>query len=124
MLKSEIKEQLMAKVYELLAKTGLSVENDEMVAVMLEKGCQNGPDGRVRIPRKLIEEMAQYQKKTQKQDEADQELHYLCGIDWAHHIIWHNRQDEILQKLKNTFLMSAFDCGPTKYYDKIRHVRK
>ncbi len=58
-----------------------------------------------------------YQRKTQELDREDQELHLECGIDWTHSIIWHNARDEIRSKLKSGLLMSAFDCGPTTYYD-------
>jgi len=124
MLNVSRKEQLAEKVYGLLETVGMKVENDTVISIMTEKGCTQGPDGRVRIPRGLIDEMAGFQKKTQAADADDQQLHHLCGIDWAHFIIWHNRQNEMREKLKTTFQMSAFDCGPTKYYDyKQRKLR-
>ena len=114
---SDRKEQLTRKIYRLLEDVGLKVENDEIHSLMLKKGCKESPSGRMLIPKELVDEMAANQKKTQSQDDADQELHYLCGIDWAHHIMWHNRQDEMRKLLKSKFRMSAFDCGATKYYD-------
>ena len=117
MLSLSEKEVLRDKTCELLWESGMKIESDEITSAMLEAGCGEAPDGRIRIPKKLIEEMTAFQKKTQEQDDRDQELHYQCGIDWAHHIIWHGRQEAIRDSLKSGLLMSAFDCGPTTYYD-------
>jgi trimethylamine--corrinoid protein Co-methyltransferase len=95
----------------------MKVENGTLTAAMLARGCQHAAAGRIRIPPRLIEEMAASQRKTQAADRRDQELHYRCGVDWAHHIIWKGKQEEMRRRLKSELLMSAFDCGPTTYYD-------
>jgi len=110
-------QQLRDRVYKMLAEVGLRVESEELTGIMLKKGCTTSPSGRVRIPRQIIDEMVQFQKPKQAQDEKDQEVLASCGPDWAHHIVWHNQQDQILAKQKEMLFMSAFDCGPTRYYD-------
>ena len=117
MLSIKEKEVLKEKVYNLLWEVGMKVENEEIVARLLKNGCKEGPSGRIRIPKEKIEEMVKYQKKTQKQDDEDQRLHYRCGVDWAHSIIWKRQKDIMRKRLETEFMMSAFDCGPTKYYD-------
>jgi trimethylamine:corrinoid methyltransferase-like protein len=84
---------------------------------MLARGCRQAPSGRIRVPRQLIEEMTLSQRPTQDADQRDQELHYYCGVDWAHHVIWHKKQENVRRALETRLLMSAFDCGPTTYYD-------
>jgi trimethylamine:corrinoid methyltransferase-like protein len=116
LLESEI-EVLTGKILELLAVEGMRFESAEMVSALKNKGCTESPSGRIRIPREVVDEFTEYQKKTQEQDREDQELHFECGIDWAHSIIWHNQREEIRRKLKAELLVSAFDCGPTTYYD-------
>jgi len=110
-------ETLRDKTYQLLWEAGMKIESERIRSAMLQAGCQQAPSGRIRIPKGLVEEMSASQKKTQEQDRRDQELHLHCGIDWAHHVIWNNRQEEIRQTLRSRLLMSAFDCGPTTYYD-------
>ncbi len=117
MLSDDQKELLRDRTCQLLWDEGMKIENEEITSVLLKKGCEEAPSGRIRIPKELIEEMAEYQKKTQEQDEQDQELHFQCGIDWAHHIIWNNQQQQMRDNLQSQLLMSAFDCGPTTYYD-------
>lgn len=117
MLSTTQNELIRDRTYELLWDAGMKIENERITAALLDSGCEEAPSGRIRIPRKLIEEMASSQKKTQHEDAADQELHFHCGIDWAHHVIWNKKQDEMRSRLRSTFLMSAFDCGPTTYYD-------
>ena len=117
MLSCEQSELLRDKTYELLWKEGMKVNNEDIVSSMLARGCELAASGRVRIPKSLIEEFACFQKKTQAQDAEDQELLWHCGPDWAHHIIWHGQQEPMKTKMKSQFLMSAFDCGPTLYYD-------
>lgn len=108
---------LTEKVYRLLEDVGILVENDKLKEIALMKGCKSGPDDRIRIPKRLIEEMVAFQKKTQAEDDRDQELYPYCGVDWTHHIVWNKKQDEIRTRLKKEFLMPAFDVGPTTYYD-------
>ena len=117
MLSIEEKEVLKEKVCQLLWEVGMKVENEEIVSSLIKAGCKEGTSGRIRIPKEKIEEMVKYQKKTQRQDEEDQGFHFKCGIDWTHSIIWRRQQDVMKKKLESGFLMSAFDCGPTKYYD-------
>ena len=117
MLSAEKKETLRDKTCRLLDTEGLKIESDQITSVLRQKGCQEAPSGRIRIPAGLIDEMVAWQKKTQAADDRDQELHPICGIDWAHHIIWNGRQEQIRPRLRSECLMSAFDCGPTKYYD-------
>ena len=117
MLADNQKELLRNKTCRLLETEGLKVESEELVQAMLQRGCEQTPSQRVRIPAKLIEEMADKQKQTQRQDDEDQELMWQCGPDWAHDIIWNRRQGEFRDKFRTQFLMSAFDCGPTLYHD-------
>ena len=117
MLSFEQKELLRDKTYELLSSEGIKIENDQIVQTMLNSGCEENASGRIRIPRQLIDELAGYQKQTQEQDALDQELLWRCGPDWAHDIIWHGKQESFKKRMKSEFLMSAFDCGPTLYYD-------
>ena len=117
MLSATESEYLRDKIYHLLREEGMKIESKRITTALLESGCTQAPSGRVRIPEKLIEEMAASQRKTQDEDDKDQELHFQCGIDWAHHIIWNEKQDETRRLLQSRLLMSAFDCGPTTYYD-------
>ncbi len=117
MLSVEDREILREKVYALLEDVGMKVENEEVCSFLLKNGCFETPSKRIRIPKKLIDGMAISQKKTQSEDDKDQELIFPCGVDWAHSIIWNKKQDDMRDVLKKRFLMSAFDCGPTKYYD-------
>ncbi|MCK4591411.1 MAG: trimethylamine methyltransferase family protein [Candidatus Latescibacteria bacterium] len=117
MLSPEEKEVLKEKTCDLLRKEGMKIANEEISALLLKNGCSQSPSGRIRIPGELIEEMVASQKRTQEQDAKDQELYLTCGIDWTHHILWTNKQEEMRKKLGREFMMSAFDCGPTKFYD-------
>jgi len=117
MLSATENECLKDKTHQLLREEGMKIESERIAAALLDSGCTQAPSGRIRIPEKLIEEMASSQRKTQDDDAKDQELHFQCGIDWAHHIIWNAKQDETRRLLQSRLLMSAFDCGPTTYYD-------
>ncbi len=117
MLSTEDKEVLRDKVCDLLWKVGMKIANEEISAVLLKNGCSQAPSGRIKIPGELIEEMVLSQKKTQDQDAEDQELYLTCGIDWTHGILWTNKKEEIEKRLERECMMSAFDCGPTKFYD-------
>jgi len=110
-------ENLRDKVYKLLTETGFKIHSDELTRIAVKKGCTISPSGRIRIPRSIIDEMVEFQKTKQEQDRLDQQLLYHCGPDWAHHIIWRKQQDDMLKKTKKSFLMQAFDCGPTRFYD-------
>jgi len=108
---------LREKTERLLWDVGMKVESAQIVAAMLGCGCRQTPSGRICIPGSLIEEMTAFQRKTQESDDRDQELHHHCGVDWGHHIVWNKRQHAIRHRLASELLMSAFDCGPTTYYD-------
>lgn len=113
----EEKEVLKEKAYDLLWKVGMKIANEEISSVLLKNGCSQAPSGRIRVPRAMIDEMVLSQKSTQEQDAEDQVLYRTCGVDWAHFILWTHRKEEIKERLGREFLMSAFDCGPTKFYD-------
>ena len=117
MLSETENECLRDKTCQLLREEGMKIESERITAALVDSGCTQAPSGRIRIPEGLIEEMASAQSKTQDDDAKDQELHFQCGIDWAHHIIWNGKQDETRRLLKSRLLISAFDCGPTTYYD-------
>jgi len=117
MLSMKEKEILKQKVYGLLWEVGMKIESDQLKSMLLKNGCREASTGRIKIPKELLKEMSTYQKKTQKQDDNDQTLYLQCGIDWAHSIIWNKKQNEMKQRLQSEFLISAFDCGPTTYYD-------
>ncbi len=110
-------ELFKEKTLQLLADVGVKIESDELVSIMLEKGCTEGPDGRVRIPAGLIEELVATQEKTRSADDDDQQLHPWCGVDWTHWLTWTDQKEPMRERLQTEFLMSAFDCGPTHYYD-------
>ena len=110
-------EQLAEKAYRLLEEVGIVIENDEVEKLCLEKGCKPGPDHRVKFPRQIIDEMVAFQKKTQEADESDHDLIKTCGPDWAHHLAWTGQQEAFRTEFKKRFLMQAFDCGPTTFYD-------
>lgn len=126
MLKSSAVEKLSEKALALLTDVGVLVENDEMVKMCLAKGCTEGPDHRLRIPRRLIDEMVAFQQKSQKADAEMQALVQTCGPDWAHYLDWTGQAEAFRKMYKKKFLMQAFDCGPTTFYDysagKVRPV--
>ena len=101
MLSPTESETLRDKTYQLLWEAGMKIESERIRSAMLEAGCQQAPSGRIRLPKQIVEEMTAHQKKTQEQDDRDQELHLRCGIDWAHHIVWHNKQEETRQKSRS-----------------------
>jgi len=110
-------ELLRDRTLRLLGETGLKVESDDLTALMLGKGCTQAPSGRVRIPPELIAEFVAYQETTRAQDDADQGLVPWCGPDWTHWLQWTGTMDAARERLRREFLMPAFDCGPTQFYD-------
>jgi len=108
---------LKEKTVQLLAEVGIDIEHEELAGIMLDKGCKEAPTGRIRIPPELIEEFVAAQEKTRSQDDRDQQLHPWCGIDWTHWLMWTGQEEHMRQRLETDFVMSAFDCGPTHYYD-------
>ncbi len=110
-------EALKEKTLQLLLDVGLEVQNEQLSAVMLEKGCKQLATGRLQIPGELVDELVARQQETRAEDDDDQSLHPFCGIDWTHWIVWTGQKEQMKKRLKSEFLMSAFDCGPTRYYD-------
>ena len=117
MLKSADIEVLGDKTLTLLADVGILVENDEVTRQCVEKGCKAAADKRLRIPHELVEELAAYLKPTQDQYERNHALVYTCGPDWTHYLTWTGQADTFRDSYRRQFLMQAFDCGPTTYYD-------
>jgi len=110
-------EQLVVKACRLVEEVGIAVENDEVTKICLEKGCKAGDGHRIRIPRELIDELVAFQRQTQVDYERNHELVHTCGPDWTHHLTWTRQQEVFRQQYEERFLMQAFDCGPTVYYD-------
>ena len=117
MLSTSDVEKLEDKTLKLLADIGIMVENDEVTRLCLEKGCRAGADHRIRIPKEVIDDMVAFQKPTLEEYERNHELIYCCGPDWTHHLIWTGETGAFREKYEQQFLMQAFDCGPTTYYD-------
>jgi len=111
------KEVLRDKVYELLWDVGIKIENDELEQIMLKSGCKKGSNGRIKIPKNLIEDYVKYQRSRVNTDKEDEKLYSYYGVDWAHHLIWNGKRKKSLEKIKTELKVAAFDCGPTKYYD-------
>lgn len=110
-------EVLEEKVYAFLDQVGVAVPNQELGAMCLARGCRPGRDRRIRVPRGLIQEMVAVQAESQEAYERDHALVYTCGPDWAHHLIWTGQADSFRRRWEREFLMQAFDCGPTRYFD-------
>jgi len=117
MLKESDVQTLTEKVYHLLTDVGIMVENDEVTNICLEKGCKSGADHRIKIPKEIIDEMVAFQKQTQDEYEHSHELIPYCGPDWTNHLVWTRQAEAFRERYANEFLMQAFDCGPTIYYD-------
>ena len=117
MLSDSQVEILTEKVYHLLTSVGIQVENDEVTRACLQKGCTAGTEHRVRIPKELIDEMVSFQEATQDAFERRHQLVYTCGPDWAHHLEWTGQDEAFREEYRRRFLMQAFDCGPTNFYD-------
>jgi trimethylamine:corrinoid methyltransferase-like protein len=111
------KEKIVEEIYRILGEIGLKVETEEMRRALVALGCVEKAAHRVSIPRTVIEEIAARQKKMQAEDSAIQELYYKCNIDWTHAILWRHQVDAIQRALDDRLMVSAFDCGPTKYFD-------
>ncbi|OGD19420.1 MAG: hypothetical protein A2W03_12725 [Candidatus Aminicenantes bacterium RBG_16_63_16] len=111
------KERIAAEVFRILEEIGLKVETEEIRRALTAIGCVEKAGHRIAIPKKIIEEIAARQKKAQAEDAAVQELYYTCNIDWTQAILWRHEVDKVKQALDDKLLVSAFDCGPTKYYD-------
>jgi trimethylamine---corrinoid protein Co-methyltransferase len=116
--------QLEDKVFELLRDVGILVENDAMTEMCLRKGCKAGADHRVRIPRELVDEMVAFLRPSQAEYERNHELVYCCGPDWHHYLVWSGQVEQFRERYKTEFLMQAFDCGPTTYYDHRQNAIK
>ncbi len=110
-------ELLKRKALQLLLDVGMEIQNEELAAAMVARGCKELPTGRMQIPTELVEEFVARQEPTRAEDDDDQSLHPFCGIDWTHWIMWTGQKEQMKKRLKSEFLMSAFDCGPTCYHD-------
>lgn len=110
---------LEKKVYELLADLGMVFEHEKIRSLLLNSGCTESPNKRIRIPRRLIQELVSYQKPTQAADAEDQSLfqYYGPGVAWTHFICYQRRQDEMRKKMWREFKMAVFGSGPNKFYD-------
>jgi len=115
-------ELLRDKTQQLLADVGMKIENAQITELMCAKGCSESPSGRIRIPAELIRELVAYQETTRAEDDDDQTLVPFLGPDWAHWVMWTEQKQQIRDKLKRQFMMQAFDCGPTQYYDYRTHT--
>ena len=119
-------DKLAKKAITLVEDVGIMVENDEVTKICLAKGCKAGTDHRIKIPREIIDEMVAFQKQTQDEYERSHDLVKYCGPDWAHHLMWTGQTETFRAKYRKQFLMQAFDCGPTTFYDhrqsKVRPV--
>ena len=110
-------EQLAEKVLVLLTDMGIAVEDEQVAEMCLKAGCQQGADGRIRIPAQIIDDMVAFQKQTQDEYERNHDLIHTCGPDWTHHLMWTGEQEAFRHRYRDNMLMQAFDCGPTTYYD-------
>gem|GEM_PF-990252 len=110
-------ERLATEAEALLGRVGIQVENDELAAVCRRRGCRPAADGRLRIPAELIRELAAAQQPTLAEYEHNHALIYQCGPDWTHHLVWTGAANAFRDTARERFLMPAFDCGPTAYYD-------
>lgn len=119
MLTEEDKEILKDKVYQLLWDVGMKLENDEIIDIMLKKGCKLSPHNRIIFPKVIIDEFIASQKKSQGLDDDDQSLHihYGPGVAWSHFIIYTGKKEEMKKKIGLEFKTSMFGSGPTKFYD-------
>ena len=115
------KEKIVAEIFRILEEIGLRVDNAEVKKALARIGCSEKPNDRISIPRLLIREIAEIKKKKQAEDAELQELYYHCNVDWTHVLLWRNEVEEVREALKKRPLVSAFDCGPTKYYDYRAH---
>jgi trimethylamine--corrinoid protein Co-methyltransferase len=67
-------DQLTAAVYRLLTEVGLKVEHEEVAARLKAAGGLESPNGRLRIPLELIEELVAAQQRRAPQDLARDRL--------------------------------------------------
>jgi trimethylamine:corrinoid methyltransferase-like protein len=118
MLTQSQKELLRDKVLDLLWAVGMRVDHEQIEADLLKLGCEKSASGRVRMPRRLVEEFTASQLRSRAQDEdEDQWLSRFGIIDWGNFLLWTNRRAEEEEKMRSMVRTSIFDCGPTKYYD-------
>lgn len=109
---------LRGRTLRVLGEVGLRVESEELAALMLAAGCKrHHATGRLLIPRELVGELVTALAPNQWLDDQDQALHPYCGIDWTHWLMWTGQKEAVRERLRHEFVMSAFDCGPTTYYD-------
>lgn len=116
MIRMDVAE-LKDRALQMLMDVGMDIQNEPLVSAMLAKGCVELSSGRIGIPHELVSEFVARQKSTQTEDADDQSMHPFCGIDWTHWLMWTGQKNAVRERMKSEFLMSAFDCGPTRYYD-------
>jgi trimethylamine:corrinoid methyltransferase-like protein len=61
--------------------------------------------------------MVEFQRASAREYEDDHRLVLTCGPDWAHHLMWTGQTGRFRERYGSEFLMQAFDCGPSTYYD-------
>ncbi len=111
-------ERLRDDVVRLLGDVGMRVEHEKMQGDMLAAGCELSPSGRVRIPRKLIEEFALSQARTRTEDdEREQFINRFGIVDYGHFLTWTGGREREEQRMRKMMRTTVFDCGPTAYYD-------
>ncbi|MFH0965437.1 MAG: trimethylamine methyltransferase family protein [Planctomycetota bacterium] len=117
MLSENAIEVLAGRALQMLWEVGVTVENEEVTRLCLAKGCRAGTGHRIRIPREIVEELTDFQRPTQDEYELNHKLIHACGPDWTHHLVWTGQADAFRKTCGDRFLMQAFDCGPTAFYD-------
>jgi len=94
-------DAICEKVCSLLWEVGMKVESDEIVRLLLARGCKLAPDGRVRIPQGLIDEFVRIQEeRLARQKEAS------AGLS-----------SRPKSSQSPALMGCAFSPGPTRYYD-------
>jgi trimethylamine:corrinoid methyltransferase-like protein len=117
LLSKNEREEIASHIHRLLDEVGIRVESEELRSKMVKAGCRVKTGNWISIPAQLLRNIAEKQRNTQEEDGDVQELIHHCNVDWTHAISWKHHVAEMKNHLKRTFLMPAFDCGPTRYYD-------
>ncbi len=89
-------DRLIEDIYHLLSEVGLRVDHSKVAEEMRSAGCQPRADGRLRIPKGLLDELIERQRVRQRQQK--------CLV---------RPVDSDMAQLMDR----AFSPGPTKYYD-------
>lgn len=97
------KDVLEEKVYTLLESVGMRFEHEEIVKRLLARGCRQGSDGRVLLPRGYLREIISSQERRQQEQEsrtAPQGPRRVTPPDHSAPVV-----------------AGAFSPGPTRFYD-------